>query len=160
MTPRVRVRFITADGFVSSGIRWVTNSLWSHVEFGTPIGTWIGAHADGGWMERPANYCTPTREAMYDIPCTQEIMDAHLKRIRAMVGQMPYNKLDIVGLLIKNRKLSTPHALICSQGATEELIMRFGSARVLNVLMGFEYLITPETLHLSPIFVGRRVFQL
>jgi hypothetical protein len=31
----------------------------------------------------------------------------------------------------------------------------YGAAKVLNVLGDYAYLVTPETLHLSPLFVGR-----
>lgn len=154
--PCVRVRFVTTDGFVSKAIRWVTNSIFSHVEFGTPEGTWIGAHTGDGIQERPANYSTVTRDYVYEIPCTQEQQDEHLKRLRAAIGTK-YDNWDIVGLLLHNRKLHTSNAAICSQFATRELLATFGPYKVLNVLPDFAYLVTPETLHLSPIFVGRLV---
>lgn len=153
MQPVIRVRFITTSGFISRAIRWATNSLFSHVEFGTPEGTWVGAHTGDGMQERPANYCTCTREYVYEIPCTAEQQDAHLKRIRAAIGTK-YDNWDIVGLLVHDRRLHMSNADICSQDATVELLTIFPSTRVLNVLPEFAYLITPEMLHLSPIFVG------
>lgn len=156
MNPCVRVRFITCDGFVSAAIRWVNNSLWSHVEFGTPEGTWIGAHTGDGVQERPANYSKPTREAVYEIPVTPAVMDAHLTRIRSQIG-MRYDNLNILGLLIRKRKLESPHAVICSQFVSNELLCVFGPYRYLNVLAGFTHLVTPEMCHLSPLFVGHRV---
>lgn len=156
MSPCIRIRFVTADGWISAGIRWVTNSLFSHVEFGTPAGTWIGAHADGGVMERPGNYCTPTREYVYEIPCSQAKLNDHLVRLRSKIGT-PYNKLDILGLLIKNRKLTTPHQVICSQFMTDECLILWGAPGWLNVLPGYSYLTTPEIDHLAPILVGHRV---
>jgi len=154
--PCVRVRFVTTDGFISKAIRWVTNSIFSHVEFGTPEGTWIGAHTGDGIQERSANYSKATREYVYEIPCTQAQQDEHLGRLRAAIGTK-YDNWDIVGLLLHNRKLHTKNADICSQFATGELLVTFTSYKVLNVLPGFEYLVTPEMLHLSPIFVGNLV---
>jgi hypothetical protein len=155
MQPVITIRFVDSGGFITAGINWVTNSLWPHVEFGTPQGTWIGAHNPGGWRERPADYCVPKREAIYDIPCTQGMQDAHLQRIRAKIGTQ-YNRLDILGLLLRNRKLTNPHAVICSQGVTNEALILWGPQRFLNVLPGYSYLVTPEMVHLSPILVGHK----
>lgn len=155
MTPVVRVRFVTADGFISRAIRFCTNSLWSHVEFGTPEGTWIGAHTGDGVQERPANYCTPTREYVYEIPCTLQMQTEHLKRIRQQIG-LHYNNLDILGLMIRRRKLTMPHAVICSQFVTDEALILW-PLKFLNCLPNYTYLITPEMVHLSPILVGNLV---
>lgn len=156
--PVIKIRFITADGFVSQAIRWVTNSLFSHVEFGTPEGTWIGAHTGDGVQERPANYCTPTREYVYEIPCTLQMQTEHLKRIRSQVG-LHYNNLDILGLLLRRRKLTTLHAVICSQWVTDESLILW-PLKFLNVLPGFTHLVTPEMVHLSPVIIGHRTKKL
>jgi hypothetical protein len=152
----VRVRFVAGPGFVGRSIRWVTNSLFQHVEFGTPEGTWIGAHAQGGIMERPADYAKYAREYVYEIPCTIGQRDELLKWARKQIGT-EYNYLDIVGLLVKKRKWTTPQRLICSQFCTLGLLEVFGAWEVLNVLGDYAYLITPEMLHLSPLFTGRMV---
>jgi len=152
----IRIRFVAGADFVGWAIRRITGSLFQHVEFGTPEGTWIGAHDDGGIQERAANYAVETREYVYEIPCTQEQQDALLSWARARIGTK-YNFLDIVGLMFQNRTLTNPHRLICSQFCTDGLLHVFGAARVLNVLGSWTYRITPETLHLSPIFVGRLV---
>ena len=152
-SPVIRVRFVASPGFVGSAIRWVTNSLFQHVEFGTPEGTWIGAHAGGGIMERPSDYATETREYVYEVPCTQGQLDDLMKWARAQIGAK-YNYSDILGLLIKNRAWTTPHRFICSQFCTQGLLKVFGAQRVLNVLGDYAYLVTPETLHLSPLFAG------
>lgn len=152
----IRVRFILGDGFVSSAIARVTGSLFSHVEFGTPDGTWIGAHANGGIKERPWDYCKPFREYVYDIPCTPEQEAAALVWMRSKIGTQ-YNMVDILGLLFQARAMHSPNRYICSQFCTEGLLYIFGAPRVLNVLANWSYRITPETLHLSPIFVGHQV---
>jgi hypothetical protein len=150
----IRIRFVAGAGLVGSGIRWVTNSLFQHVEFGTPEGTWIGAHAEDGIRERAANYADYAREFVYDVPATDSQRDSLMIWARKQIGT-EYNYLDIVGLLVKHRKWTTPHRLICSQFCTLGLLEVYGAAKVLNVLGDYAYLVTPETLHLSPLFVGR-----
>jgi hypothetical protein len=152
----IRIRFILGRGFVSQAIARVTGSLFSHVEFGTSEGTWIGAHIGGGIQERAADYCSTVREYVYEIPCTDAQEQEALSWMRAKIGT-EYNVLDIIGLLFQARSLRSPHRAICSQFCTEGLLHIFGAPRVLNVLESWTYRITPETLHLSPIFVGRRV---
>lgn len=156
MSPCIRVRFVANDTFVSKAIRRLTGSLFSHVEFGTPEGTWIGALAGSGIQERAANYCRPSLAYVYEIPCPPELQDAALKWMRVRIG-IKYNYSDIAGLLFQARGMTSPTRLICSQFCTEGLLYIFGASRVLNVQPEWAYRITPETLHLSPIFVGRRV---
>ena len=154
--PRIRVRFVAGGGFVGGSIRWVTNSLFQHVEFGTPENTWIGAHAQGGILERPADYAQYARQYVYDVPCTESQLEQLMIWARKQIG-IKYNYSDIVGLLIRKRKWTTPNRFICSQFCTLGLLEIFGAPRVLNVLGDYAYLVTPETLHLSPLFVGRLV---
>jgi hypothetical protein len=156
MEGKVRIRFIRCGGFISWAIAHVTGSLFSHVEFGTPAGTWIGAHIGDGIQERPANYCTPKLEFVYEIPCTIYQERLLLASARGKIGTK-YNTLDILGLLFQIRSLRSSKRDICSQFCTGELLRVFGAAKVLNVLESWDYRITPETLHLSPIFVGHRV---
>ncbi len=150
--PNVTVRFIANHTLLSAAIRWSTGSLFSHVEAGTPDGTWIGALSDGV-KERPANYCNPFREYVYRIPCTQQQQETFLALMRSKIGTK-YNFLDIVGLALGIRSLNNVHDDICSELVTWALIRTFGPQAVLNVEPGWEYRVTPETLHLSPIFVG------
>ena len=67
----IRIRFVAGGGFVGDSICWVTNSLFQHVEFGTPEGTWIGAHAGTGIQERPADYAKYSREFVYEVPAAE-----------------------------------------------------------------------------------------
>lgn len=152
----IRVRFILGEGFTSRAIARVTGSLFSHVEFGTPEGTWIGAHIGDGIRERPADYCSPVREYVYEIPVTAEQEQEGLRWMRERIGTK-YNVLDIIGLLFQARSMSAPNRAICSEYCTEGLLHIFGAYSVLNVLAEWAYRITPETLHLSPLFVGRLV---
>lgn len=152
----IRVRFILGRGFTSWAIARVTGSLFSHVEFGTPEGTWIGAHIGSGVQERAADYCKPRREYVYEVPCTDDQEAKALAWMRSKIGTK-YNVLDIVGLLFSLRSLTSSQRDICSQFCALGLLYIFGAARVLNIAQGWEYRITPETLHLSPIFVGHLV---
>ncbi len=147
------VRFICSHGFIGRAISSWTNSLFDHVEFGTPEGTWIGAHAKGGVQERSADYCDPFRDYTYRIPCSAAKRDELLAWARSKIGTR-YNFRDILGLLMHNRTLTNPNRLICSQFVCEGLLTVFGAKQVLNVLPDYTYLVTPEMLHLSPIFVG------
>ena len=141
---------------MSASIRKLTGSLFSHVEFGTPEGTWIGAHIGGGIQERAANYCSPVREYVYDIPASMAQAQQCSAWMRSKIGTK-YNTLDIAGLMLQARSLRSPQRYICSQFCTEGLLQTYGASKVLNVLGSWAYRITPETLHLSPIFVGRQV---
>ena len=154
MDSYITLRFIRTRGFVTTAICWVTNSLMSHVEFGTPDGTWIGAHSDGGVRERAGDYCQPSEEWRYQIPCTQAQADELIKNARAAIG-IPYNFADIAGLLLHLRRLTKSDRLICSQFCFLQL--NAVGIKMLNVLPQFGHLITPETLHLSPVLIGRKV---
>lgn len=156
MTTQVLVRFIRTEGFVPAAIARITGSLFDHAEFGSPEGTWIGAHAGTGVQERPANYCDPYREFVYGIPCTEAQLSELMAWARLRIGKK-YNYLDIAGLLFQDRALNNPNRLICSQFVADGLIRVFGAGRVLNVLPQWTYRITPESLHLSPIFVGNLI---
>jgi hypothetical protein len=152
----IRVRFILDGGLVSWAIARVTGSLFSHVEFGTPQGTWIGAHIGDGIQERAADYCSPVREYVYEIPATPEQEQKALTWMRSQVGAK-YDVLDIIGLLLQARSLQSPHRAICSQFYAEGMLLIFGPQRFLNVASGWEYRITPETGHLSPLLAGHLV---
>lgn len=151
--PSIRVRFILNQGFTSAAIAKMTGSLFSHVEFGTPEGTWIGAHLQGGVQERPADYCKPIREYVYDVPCTADEMQRAYAMIRGMIGTA-YNVKDIIGLALQARSLRSPHRLICSQFFARVMLTIFGAMRFLNVEASWDYRITPETGHLSPMLAG------
>lgn len=154
------IRFINSSGFVTEAIDWATNSLWDHTEMADSDGSlaingWIGAHDDGGVQNRPADYCTPTRERRYAIPVTEQEFAATMAFAKSKIGT-PYNFADIAGLLLKARKINSVHRLICSQFVTEA--GEAGGIRALNVEPGFEYLITPESLHLSPLLIGNCIY--
>lgn len=150
------LRFINSAGLVSIMIDWATNSLWDHVEIGTPQDTWIGAHDDGGVQERAGDYCTPTRERCYSLPVADVTAAKVLSFARSKIGT-PYDFADIAGLFFHDRRLNTPGRVICSMFVTEVALA--AGIQMLNVLPGFTELITPEMLHLSPLLIGRSTYS-
>lgn len=150
------IRFINSSDLIGKGIDWVTNSLWDHVEIQTPEGTYIGAHAGSGIQERPADYCKPTRERRYAIPCTDEQLAKILASARADIG-IPYDYTDIVGLLLHDRGIRSDTREICSEFVCQ--VALDGGIAMLNVQREFCHLITPETLHLSPLLIGHCTYS-
>lgn len=152
----LKIRFVNSNGFIARSIDWVTNSLFDHVEIESEVGSWIGAHDKGGVQDRPANYMDPIREYRYAIPCTDDQLARAMAFARERIGTT-YNFAGIAGLLFHDRKFNDIHSLICSQFTFE-----WGTAAgiyMLNVLPGYEYLVTPETLHLSPLLIGNCTYK-
>lgn len=153
------VRVINSSGFVSEAIDKLTNSLWDHAEIGDGDGTrenvtaWIGAHDDGGVQSRPLNYCTPTRERRYAVPVTDGQWEKILTSARCKIGT-GYDFWDIVGLALHDRKIHDNHRFICSAFVTWAAEQGGEETMLLNVEPGFEYLITPEAVHLSRLLIG------
>jgi uncharacterized protein YycO len=151
------IRFIKTGGLVSDAIAFDTNSLWDHVELITPQGTYIGARASGGVEERPADYCVPVRERRYCIPCSDSQAIRIYSWAHSKVGTK-YNFLDILGLAVHDRKFGARNSEdICSQFVIQAGVQ--GGIWMLNVLPGFDFLVTPETLHLSPLLIGKCVYK-
>lgn len=151
------IRFVNSPGFVGSAIDWATNSLFDHAEIMTETGSWIGAHDDGGVEDRPANYLEPSREMRYGIPVTDEQYTKIMAFAKSKIGT-PYDFKDIAGLLFHDRKIDTKQRLICSVFVLD--CAQAGGIQMLNVLPEFTYLITPETLHLSPLLIDHLVYRI
>ena len=153
----IAIRFInSADSFVGRMIDLATFSLIDHVEFGTRDNTWIGAHHGTGVQERAFGYCIPTLDWRYDLPCTDKQYEGVIADSRALIGTR-YDDLGILGLLVHDRSIYAQHRVICSQFVTDRLQAR--GIELLNVLPEFTHLITPEVVHLSPLFIGRRTYS-
>jgi uncharacterized protein YycO len=152
--PNLTIRFINEADLVSKLIAWQTDSLWIHTEALSRDGKhWIGAHAGTGVQARPLNWCKPTREAVYAVPVTDVQYEAAMAWLEDKLGE-PYNYKSIVGIAL--------HVRLTADGTTDcsALMLAYlmqGGHFPLNCLEGFEYLITPETLHLSPTFIGRKI---
>ncbi len=154
--PQLTIRFIAESDLISEAIRKVTFSEWSHVELLTPENTWLGAHSDGGVEERAFDYCTPDRERRYSLPVTQDQLDRMLAYARGQIGTR-YAFKDIAGLLL-HEDLTESDRLICSWFVYN--VLWAGGLFPLNVLPGYANLVTPETLHLSPVFIDHCTFEL
>jgi hypothetical protein len=151
------IRFIGEGDLVSRLIEWATGSLWCHTEGLSRGGcSWIGAHAGSGVALRPLYWVTPRRERRYAIPVSQAAYDNAMTWLESQIG-VKYDYLDCIGLAIRKRTWN-PRRLICSELMVE--FMQAAGLAPLNVLPGFDALITPEVLHLSPIFIGRCVGQI
>lgn len=154
---QIVVRFIDEPGLVSTLIGWTTDSLWCHTEALSEDGqSWIGAHAGTGVQARPLNWCTPTRERRYSLPVTAAQYAAAMSFLKGMLG-CPYNYGDIAGLALHARIGASDHQIICS--ALMTLFLMAAGLKPLNCQEGFAFMITPETLHLSPLFIGRCIYQ-
>jgi hypothetical protein len=152
--PNLTIRFVDEADWVSRAITWTTNSLWCHTETLNRAGTgWTGAHAGAGVETRSLTWVKPSRERRYAIPVTQAAFDAAHTWLEAQHGQR-YNYQDILGLFF-HKRIWSPQRVICSQLMLE--FMQAAGLRPLNVLPGYDALITPETLHLSSLFIGRSI---
>jgi hypothetical protein len=153
--PLLTIRFINEPGIISQLITWNTDSLFCHTEgLGRDGQSWVGAHTGTGVQSRPHNWCKPTLERRYALPVTAEQYEAAMHFMDSRIG-FPYNYKDIVGLALHSRIGATNHEIICS--AFMLLWLQAAGLEPLNVLESFAYLITPETLHLSPMFIGHRI---
>lgn len=149
----IRVRFISDHKIGSSIIQWFSNSKFSHCEFGLKDGTWLGARIKGGVQDRAADYCNPTTEYIYDIPCTTVQYKKFLSIIKKAIGTK-YAWKNIIGIAIRNKRIRSVNGFICSQFLIEVLTKVLGENKVLNSSLLYDGFLTPEEANLSPIFVG------
>lgn len=151
-----KMRVVNGSDFVARGIDWATNSLWDHAEIEDDDGGWIAAHAGSGVGKFPANYSTSARERRYSIPCTDEQYAKAMAYARSKIGT-PYDYLDIVGILFHDRNFNSKSREICSMFVFEAAWA--GGIEMLNCLPGYTQLVTPETLHLSPLLIGNCTYS-
>jgi len=153
--PNLTIRFIAGTDIVSRLIQYATNSLFCHTECLSCDGTaWIGAHSGTGVQARKLDWCKPTLERRYSVPVTPEGYERAMAWLESKVGEK-YNYASIIGLALHWRIGASRSETDCS--ALMIGLLQLADIQPLNCLEGFNYLITPETLHLSPIFVGRGV---
>lgn len=151
------IRFISEPDIVSRLIEWETNSLFCHTEALSRDGqSWIGAHSGTGVQARPLDWCKPIRERRYAVAVSDSSAARAYTWLESKVGT-PYNYGDIIGLTLHNRIGSSDHEVICSALMTQ--FMQQAGLEPLNVSEGYDYLITPETLHLSPLFIGKGCYS-
>lgn len=149
------IRFIGAWDPVSLLIQWTTNSLWCHTEALSRDGTqWIGAHARTGVQARKLNWCKTKIEAVYGVPVSDAGYEKAMTWLEDREG-MRYNYIAILGLSLHARVGVNSSRQICS-ALMLEFMMQAGLFP-LNCLEAYSYLVTPEMLHLSPVFIGHRL---
>jgi hypothetical protein len=150
--PNLVIRFIDEPDWVSRAITWTTDSLWCHTEAQNRAGTgWTGAHSGTGVETRALNWVKPSRERRYFLPVSAKQFAAAHNFLESQLGQK-YNYRDILGLFF-HKRIWSPQRVICSQLMLE--FMQAAGLQPLNVLADYDAMITPETLHLSPLFIGR-----
>lgn len=156
--PNLVIRFIFEPGLVAKLIGYQTDSLWCHTEALSRDGqSWIGAHSGTGVQARPLDWVKPTRERRYSVPVTQEQHDLSMAWLEGKEG-MPYDYTDILGMTLHKRIGASDHEIICSALMTE--YMMHAGLWPLNCLEGYAYLITPEALHMSQLFLNRCIYTL
>lgn len=149
------IRFIGAHDVESRLIQWATNSLLCHTEALSRDGKhWIGAHAFTGVQARRLNWCKDVElDLTYTLPVTDEAYGRGMAWLEGMVG-VKYDYTGCFGLAIHKRIGGGVGRVDCSALMTR--YMMNSGLWPLNCLDSYAYLITPETLHLSPLFIGRR----
>jgi len=151
------IRFINEPDLISRLITWQTDSLFCHTEGLSRDGqSWVGAHSGTGVQARPLNWVKPTFEKCYKLPVSDDQYEAAMSFMDSKIGY-PYDYEDIVGMLFHKRLGLTDHQVICS--AFMLMWLQAAGLQPLNVLAGYDALITPETLHLSPILIGHCVVE-
>lgn len=155
----ITIRFVATRTFVGWGVRFVTLSIFEHVEALSRDGSgWTGAHALTGVEKRPLDWDKHViRDDRYAISVTQAQYNKFHLALESQIG-VKYNYLLCLGIFLhwrwlalwsKDRKDCSQLMLWCLQMA---------GLQALNVLPEYDPLISPETLHLSSLFIGRRVF--
>lgn len=153
-SPKLVIRFIAEPDLLSRIIMWLTNSLWCHCEILNRDGTaWIGAHAWTGVQARPLNWVKSSRKRCYAIPVDSSAYHAAQDWLENQVG-LPYDYTGCLGILLHCR-IHSKRGRDCSNLAIAT--MQHAGIQPLNTLADYDYLITPEVLHLSPLFIGRGV---
>lgn len=155
------IRFIASRTVVGLLIRFSTISLFEHAEMLSRDGTgWIGAHAVTGVEKRPLDWAKHLiLDYRYTIMVQDKAFDRAHDYLESMIGT-PYDYGLILGLLLHSRKIAlwSKKRVDCSELVTE--VLQAAGKNPLNVQQGYDALVTPETLHLSSIFIGNRQPQL
>jgi len=156
--PVLTIRFINTKGIISRLITGETFSLMDHTEGLNRAGdAWIGAHAWTGIEARPLDWADKDIiwERRYEIPCTNEEYEAAMMFMDKSIG-IKYNYRGILGILLHDRNATSRDRMDCSDFMLQWLWT--AGKIVLNVRQAESWMITPELLHLSPLFIGRCIY--
>ena len=153
----LKLRFVTETDIISQSVAWFQGgSLWSHVEFILPDGTFLGARASGGIQIRAADYIKPNkikRQREYAIPISEDSLESILSFGLSQIGKS-YDFTDILGIAA-HTSWHNSNEWICSEFVTACCLK--GGLILLNVEPEFVFKITPEMVHLSPILAGYKI---
>jgi len=130
-------------------------------------GGYVGAHIGDGIQFRSLNYLTVSRERRYKKPITQteadvvgktieEIFEGFVVSVFKRVGT-PYATDDIAAIFFHTRKLTPLTREICSEFGL--LAPAENGIFFLNCDLEYSPLITPETLHLSNLWMRHCVYS-
>lgn len=156
------LRFIATKGFVSSAIKFVegTVAYADHVEAKNRSGDgWIGAHAGIGVKDMPLDWtpqCEIVWERQYELRLTDKQYELAMGFLESKIGT-PYDYADILGILFHDQKIEDPRRIMCS--CLQYEVLCACGVTMLNVLKEFAHLVTPETLHLSPLLIGNCAYE-
>jgi len=153
----IKLRFVTETDVISGAVSWFQGgSLWSHVEFVLPDGTFLGARAVGGIKIRAVDYIKPSkikRQRVYAIPVDDATEEAILTFAHSQIGKS-YDFSTILGIAA-HTSWHNSDEWICSEFVTACCLK--GGLSLLNVEPDFVYKVTPEMVHLSPALIGHAV---
>lgn len=116
MKSAILLRFVTSDSPISFGIRAAEYGFWaSHVEAVMPEGTLLGAHVDGGVLNRAADYDKGDfiKEMVVEIPAEPAMVDSFHAFLRSQLGK-PYDREAILAFVAR-RDWQDPDAWFCSE---------------------------------------------
>jgi len=155
--PNLVIRFVATRTPSGASVRFASMSVYEHVEaLSRDCSGWTGAHAITGVEKRPLDWDKHViRDDRYSLPVTQSQFDAFHDALESQIG-VKYNYWLIVGIALHWRWLA-----LLSKGREDcsQLIiwcLQKAGINPLNTLASYDALITPESLHLSPLFIGRR----
>jgi hypothetical protein len=118
----ILLRFVHCTDPVSDAILVDTGGLYSHVEAVTPEGKYLGAHANGGVLARPADYDAGKfdREQFMELTADDVMTAAFYHYLNAVIGE-PY-AFDAIADFVLHLDIHLQHRVICS--ALQTLALR------------------------------------
>lgn len=109
----IKLRFVTTSSPLSAAIRFAEDYRFSHVDAVTDNG-YLGAHADGGVLERPFDYDKGswTAQAFWSLSCSDLGLESWQAYLRGRIGR-PYDFAAILGFVLRDGLHDKLH-VICS----------------------------------------------
>jgi hypothetical protein len=120
--------------------------------------SWIGAHAWTGIEARPLDWADKDLlwERRYSIPVTDAQYKLAMAYMEASIG-VKYDYRGILGMVLRQRKMYSTDRMDCSQFMCNWLMA--AGLFPLNVLPMATWMVSPEMLHLSSLFIGKCVYR-